>query len=70
MYKSGKKKKKVQNYRCENGHSFNFDDGQTYTNSFIEFVVFVYLNCLSLNTTIEIIRAFYDDDILSKCVQY
>jgi len=66
MYKSGKKKKKIQNYRCENSHVFNLDDGQRYTNSFIEFVVFVYLNCLSLNTTIEIIRAYYDDDILSK----
>ncbi|HMQ70807.1 MAG TPA: transposase [Ignavibacteria bacterium] len=66
MYKSGKKKKKIQKYRCENGHVFNFDDGQRYTNSFIEVVVFVYLNCLSLNTTIEIIRAWYDDDILSK----
>lgn len=66
MSKTGQKKKLVQNYRCENGHFFNFDDGLGYTNSFIEFVCFVYLNCLSLNTTIEIVRAYYEDDILSK----
>ncbi|MBU0467298.1 MAG: transposase [Nanoarchaeota archaeon] len=66
MSKSNKRKKRVQNYRCENGHSFNFQKDENYTNSFIEFVVFVYLNCLSLNITINIIRAYYEDDILSK----
>lgn len=66
MSKTGEKKKLVQNYRCENGHFFNFDDGNRYSNSFIEFVCFVYLNCLSLNSTIEIVRAYYEDDILSK----
>lgn len=66
MLKSGKKKKSVQNYRCENGHFFNFKTYDNYTNSFIEFVVFVYLNCLSLNTALEIVRAYYEDDILSK----
>lgn len=29
-------------------------------------MVFVYLHCLSLNTTIAIIRAYYENDILSK----
>lgn len=66
MSKTGKKKRSTQNYRCENGHLFNFKESGKYTSSFIEFVVFVYLNCLSLNTTIEIIRAYYEDDILSK----
>ncbi len=66
MSKTGKKKRKLQGYRCDKGHFFNFQQGENYTNSFIEFVVFVYLNCLSLNTTIEIIRAYYEIDILSK----
>lgn len=66
MSKVGKKKRTVQNYRCENGHFFNFQSSATVTNSFIEFVVFVYLNCLSLNTTIDIIRAYYEEEILSK----
>ena len=66
MSKSGKKKKKIQNYRCEEGHLFNFQKGGKYTNSFIEFVVFTYLKCLSLNTTINIVRAYYEEDILSK----
>lgn len=66
MSKAGKKKRRIQNYRCEEGHFFNSKEGGKYTNSFIEFVVFVYLNCLSLNTTIEIVRAYYEDDILSK----
>lgn len=66
MSKTGKKKRKTQNYRCNNGHLFNYKESGKYTDSFIEFVVFVYLNCLSLNTTIEIVRAYYEEDILSK----
>lgn len=66
MSKSGKKKRTVQNYQCDNGHFFNFQNSTSFTNSFIEFVVFVYLHCLSLNTTIAIIRAYYESDILSK----
>jgi len=66
MSKAGKKKRKVQNYRCDQGHYFNFHKGDGYTNSFIEFVVYTYLKCLSLNTTLNIIRAYYEDDILSK----
>lgn len=66
MAKSGKKRQKIQNYRCANGHYFNFQTGGNYTNSFIEWVVFVYLNCLSLNTTIDIVRSYYEDEVLSK----
>lgn len=66
MAKTGKRRRRVQNYRCDEGHFFNFQKGDKYTSSFIEFVVFVYLNCLSLNTTIEIVRAYYEEDILSK----
>ena len=66
MSKTGKRTRKVQAYRCENGHLFNPNSFCHFTDSFIEFVVFLYLNCLSLNTTIEIVRAYYEDDILSK----
>jgi hypothetical protein len=66
MGKSGKKRQKNQNYRCVNGHYFNFQVNGSYTNSFVEWVVFVYLNCLSLNTTIDIVRAYYEDEVLSK----
>lgn len=66
--KSGKKKQKIQAYRCDNGHFFTNNELQPYTNSFIEYVVFIYLRCLSLNTTIEIIRATYEDEILSKSI--
>ena len=66
MTKSGKKRQKTQNYRCDNGHFFNFQKNEKYTNSFIEWVVFVYLNCLSLNTTIDIVRSYYEDEVLSK----
>jgi len=66
MTKSGKKRQKTQNYRCDSGHFFNFQKNEKYTNSFVEWVVFVYLNCLSLNTTIDIVRSYYEDEILSK----
>jgi hypothetical protein len=66
MGKSGKKRQKNQNYRCDSGHFFNFQKNEKYTNSFVEWVVFVYLNCLSLNTTIDIIRSYYEDEVLSK----
>ena len=66
MSRIGWKRDKIQNYRCQNGHHFNYQREGNYTNSFVEYVVFVYLNCLSLNTTIDIIRAGYEDEILSK----
>lgn len=68
MSKSKKRKRKIQNYRCAKGHFFNFQSKDRYTNSFVEYVVFLYLHCLSLNTTINIIRAYYETDILSKSV--
>jgi transposase-like protein len=66
MSKAGKKKRKLQGYRCSEGHFFNVSKSGNYTNSFVEFVVYTYLKCLSLNTTINIIRAYYEEDILSK----
>lgn len=66
MSKSGKRNRKIQAYRCDQGHFFSNGETESFTNSFIEFVVFVYLRCLSLNTAMEIIRATYEDEILSK----
>jgi hypothetical protein len=66
MSKSGKRIRKVQAYRCENGHFFQKGEVNKWTNSFIELVVFIYLNCLSLNVTINIVRAIYDVKTLSK----
>jgi hypothetical protein len=66
MSKSGKRNRKIQAYRCDKGHFFSNGETEFFTNSFIEFVVFVYLRCLSLNTAMEIIRATYEDEILSK----
>jgi hypothetical protein len=66
MVKAGKRRKRVQNYRCREGHVFNLREKGNYSNSFIEFVVFVYLRCLSLNATLAIVRAYYEEDILSK----
>lgn len=68
MAKTGKKKRKIQNYRCDKGHYFNFHTALNYTNSFVEFVAYVYLNCLSLNTTLGIVRACYEEDLLSKAI--
>jgi len=66
MSKVGKKIRKVQAYRCENGHFFQKGEIRKWTDSFIELVVFIYLNCLSLNVTINIVRAIYDIKTLSK----
>lgn len=66
MSKVGKKKREIQAYRCSNGHFFTVTESPAHTNSFVEYVVFVYLRCLSLNTTVEIIRATYEDEVLSK----
>lgn len=49
-----------------NGHRFDGNTTGMYTNSFIEWVVFVYLRALSLNRTIDIVRATHEQDILSK----
>jgi hypothetical protein len=66
MRKKGKKVIQQQAYRCENGHYFKIGDHGLFDDSFIETVVYVYLRCLSFNTTVAIIRMFYEEDILSK----
>lgn len=66
MSKQGLRTRKFQKYQCENNHIFKSTGSSSYTDSFIEYVVFVYLNCLSLNTTIDIIRGHYEQNLLSK----
>jgi hypothetical protein len=67
MSKSGKRNRKVKAYRCKKGHYFKTGfTSSSFTDSFIEYVVFVYLNSLSLNKTVNIVRATYEDDILTK----
>jgi len=65
MTKTGKKKKILQKYQCENGHVFR-EKSPDFDDSFIEHVVYVYLRCLSLNTTVDIVREEYEIDILNK----
>lgn len=64
--KSGKKIYHVQKYRCSNMHVFRKNAPFSFADSFIEYVVYVYLRCLSYNTTVDIIQATYEKDILSK----
>lgn len=66
VYKSGKRKKQFQAFRCENGHTITTVPETTWSDTFIEYVVFVYLQSLSLNATIEIVRATFEDEVLSK----
>ena len=66
MGKEGKRRQKIQTYKCENGHRFRVTAPTGFDDAFIEYVVYVYLRCLSLNTTVDIIRATYEEDILSK----
>jgi len=66
MSKEGKKTIKVQRYQCEKGHIFHTRNHGVWEDSFIEVVVYTYLRCLSLNTTIDLMRMFYEDDILTK----
>lgn len=67
MSKSGKRIRRFQTRRCLNGHFFKTEDHSSgWTDSFIEYVVYVYLRCLSLNTTVDIIRATYEDEVLTK----
>lgn len=47
-------------------HVFRIGNPPTFDNSFIEYVVYVYLRCLSLNTTIDLVRETYEEDVLSK----
>ncbi len=56
-----------QSYRCVNNHLFTPQHkDSSFTNSFIEYVVYAYLRCLSFNTTIQIIRAQFERDLLTK----
>ncbi len=67
MTKDGEKTLKYQAYRCMNNHFFSQNLSQTeFTNSFIEYAVIVYLRSLSLNTTINLIRIYFEKDILTK----
>ncbi len=66
MKKGGKRNVTVQKYKCNNMHVFRVGNPPLFDDSFIEQVVYVYLRCLSLNTTIDIIREMYEQDVLSK----
>lgn len=66
MTKSGKRTTAYQGYRCGNGHYFTIGKNGVFADSFVETVVYIYLRCLSLNTTVDIIRMFYEEDVLSK----
>lgn len=66
MSKRGKRIVRIQTYQCENNHFFQEKTHSRWDDSLIEFVVFLYLECLSLNTTVSIMRAWYEDDLLSK----
>jgi transposase-like protein len=66
MTKSGKKTTSYQAYRCKNNHYFTIAKVSVFSDSFVETVVYIYLRCLSLNTTVDIVRMFYEEDILSK----
>src|SRR3989338_332520 len=63
---NGKRVKKIQTYQCKSGHYFRDNTPDKWEDSFIEHVVYVYLECLSLNVTINIIRATYRENILTK----
>jgi len=66
MTKSGKKTYDVQKYRCDNMHVFRKKVPFSFSDSFIEYAVYIYLRCLSFNTTVDIIQATYEKEILSK----
>jgi transposase-like protein len=66
MKKGGKRNVTVQKNKCNNMHVFRVGNPPLFDDSFIEQVVYVYLRCLSLNTTIDIIREMYEQDVLSK----
>ena len=56
-----------QSYRCMNNHLFIPNHHQSsFTSSFIEYAVAVYLRSLSLNVVIQIVRIQMEKDILSK----
>ena len=56
-----------QSYRCVNNHLFTPQHrDSSFTDAFIEYVIYIYLRSLSLNTTIQIIRAQFEKNFLSK----
>lgn len=56
-----------QSYRCMNNHLFIPNHKNTsFTNSFIEYAVIVYLRSLSLNAVIQIVRIQFEKDLLTK----
>lgn len=63
---NGKRVKRIQIYQCKRGHYFRDNSPDKWDDSFIEHVVYVYLECLSLNVTVNIIRATYRENILTK----
>lgn len=66
MTSTGKQKKSLQTFICKNNHYFTIGTVPRWDDSFIERVVYTYLRCLSLNTTIDLMRMFYEEDILTK----
>jgi hypothetical protein len=66
MTKSGKKIYNVQKYCCNNMHIFRKNSPFSFSDSFIEYAVYIYLRCLSFNATVDIIQVTYEKDVLSK----
>lgn len=67
MTKDREKILKYQAYRCSNNHFFSKNSSLVkFTNAFIEYAVIVYLRSLSLNTTIDLIRIYFEKDLLTK----
>lgn len=65
--KTSVQKRTVQAYRCMNGHFFTpGNTHSSFTNSFIEYVVALYLRSLSLNSVIQLVRVQFEKDLLSK----
>lgn len=66
MTKQGMRNRPIQKYRCSTGHQFTTQGIASFSPAFVEHVVYIYLRCLSLNTTIDIVRETYEEEILSK----
>lgn len=66
MTHAGKQNRRIQRYQCVNNHVFRLSRSGDWDDSFVELVVYIYLRCLSLNTTIDIVRMFYKAELLTK----
>jgi len=65
--RTGLRKFIFQAYRCMNDHLFTPGSiNSSFTNSFIEYVVALYLRSLSLNAVIQTVRIQFEKDLLSK----